>query len=126
MLAAFAAEGSSDLVEATSRRRLAAILAADASGYSRLMASDEPGTVAACRQLRAWSDAGLDAPRCAVNLSARQFGSESLLDDVRDSLRHSALARLQAGRCRRDAALPPCGGSRAPPRRAGAGRAARL
>jgi diguanylate cyclase (GGDEF)-like protein/PAS domain S-box-containing protein len=47
---------------------------------------------AACRQLRAWSDAGLEAPRCAVNLSARQFGSESLLDDVRDSLQHSELA----------------------------------
>ncbi|MCB2020184.1 MAG: hypothetical protein KDG44_05225, partial [Burkholderiaceae bacterium] len=39
--------------EATSRRRLAAILAADASGYSRLMASDEPGTVAALDCARA-------------------------------------------------------------------------
>ncbi len=47
---------------------------------------------AACRQLRDWTDAGLDAPRCAVNLSARQFGSESLLDDVRQSLQHSALS----------------------------------
>lgn len=39
--------------EATTRRRLAAILAADASGYSRLMASDEPGTVAALDCARA-------------------------------------------------------------------------
>ena len=47
---------------------------------------------AACRQVRAWRDAGLDAPRCAVNLSARQFGSESLLDDVRGSLQRCGLA----------------------------------
>ena len=39
--------------EATTRRRLAAILAADASGYSRLMANDEPGTVAALDCARA-------------------------------------------------------------------------
>jgi TolB-like protein/class 3 adenylate cyclase/tetratricopeptide (TPR) repeat protein len=35
------------------RRRLAAILAADVAGYSRLMAADESGTVARLRQLRA-------------------------------------------------------------------------
>ena len=39
--------------DVTTRRRLAAILAADASGYSRLMASDEPGTVAALDCARA-------------------------------------------------------------------------
>ncbi len=41
---------------------------------------------AACGQLRAWRDAGFDVPRCAVNLSARQFGNESLLDDILASL----------------------------------------
>jgi adenylate cyclase len=35
------------LTESTTRQRLAAILAADVSGYSRLMACDEPGTVSA-------------------------------------------------------------------------------
>ena len=35
------------------RRRLTAILAADAAGYSRLMAADEPGTVAALDAARA-------------------------------------------------------------------------
>jgi adenylate cyclase len=35
------------VVDATTRQRLAAILAADVSGYSRLMACDEPGTVSA-------------------------------------------------------------------------------
>ena len=33
-------------------RRLAAILAADIAGYSRLMGADETGTLAALRQLR--------------------------------------------------------------------------
>ncbi len=41
---------------------------------------------AACRQLRAWRDAGLAVPRCAVNLSARQFSDESLLSNVAASL----------------------------------------
>jgi adenylate cyclase len=35
------------------QRRLAAILAADVSGYSRLMAADESGTLAQLRRLRA-------------------------------------------------------------------------
>jgi len=47
----------------------------------------------ACRQLRAWRDAGYEVPRCAVNLSARQFGSESLFDDVLASI---ATAGLEA------------------------------
>jgi len=35
------------------QRRLAAILAADVAGYSRLMAADESGTLARLRGLRA-------------------------------------------------------------------------
>ena len=35
------------MAETNTRQRLAAILAADVSGYSRLMACDEPGTVSA-------------------------------------------------------------------------------
>ena len=35
------------------QRRLAAILAADVVGYSRLMGQDEDGTLAAVRKLRA-------------------------------------------------------------------------
>ena len=35
-----------------STRRLAAILAADVAGYSRLMGADEEGTLAALKQLR--------------------------------------------------------------------------
>jgi diguanylate cyclase (GGDEF)-like protein len=36
----------------------------------------------ACRQARAWAEAGLPGMRIAVNLSARQFMSPTLLDDV--------------------------------------------
>jgi len=48
---------------------------------------------AACRQLRTWRDAGFDVPRCAVNLSARQFASDSLIEDVLGSF---AAAGLEA------------------------------
>jgi diguanylate cyclase (GGDEF)-like protein/PAS domain S-box-containing protein len=37
---------------------------------------------AACRQIRDWRAAGLQAPAVAVNLSARQFASDSLIDDI--------------------------------------------
>jgi len=39
------------MVEARARRRLAAILAADIAGYSRLMGADEAGTLAALREV---------------------------------------------------------------------------
>ena len=41
---------------------------------------------AACRQMRAWRDAGLQVPRCAVNLSARQLVTDTLVDDVARAL----------------------------------------
>jgi len=41
---------------------------------------------AACRQLRDWRLAGLKAPRVAVNLSARQFASDNLVEDLLDAL----------------------------------------
>jgi class 3 adenylate cyclase len=39
---------AASLLEETMQRRLAAILAADVVGYSRLMGSDEMGTLTAC------------------------------------------------------------------------------
>jgi diguanylate cyclase (GGDEF)-like protein len=45
----------------------------------------------ACGQMRAWRDAGLDPPRCAINLSARQFASDRLVDDLHEALALSAL-----------------------------------
>src|SRR6202023_2477713 len=40
------------MAEARVQRRLAAILAADVAGYSRLMGADEEGTLAALKKLR--------------------------------------------------------------------------
>jgi diguanylate cyclase (GGDEF)-like protein len=45
----------------------------------------------ACRQLRAWREAGYDPPRCAINLSARQFAGNRLADDLREALAMQAL-----------------------------------
>lgn len=41
---------------------------------------------AACRQIQAWRQAGLQVPKVAVNLSARQFGDEALVDDMKAAL----------------------------------------
>jgi hypothetical protein len=46
---------------------------------------------AACRQVRGWRDAGLRVPRCAVNLSARQFVTDTLADEVLRALRVDGL-----------------------------------
>ena len=46
---------------------------------------------AACRQLRAWREAGYNPPRCAINLSARQFAGNRLADDLREALAMHAL-----------------------------------
>jgi EAL domain-containing protein (putative c-di-GMP-specific phosphodiesterase class I) len=44
---------------------------------------------AACRQLRAWRDAGLGKVRVSVNVSARQFREGTLLESVREALAES-------------------------------------
>ena len=45
----------------------------------------------ACRQAKAWQDAGLPPLRVSVNLSSRQFRSETLFDSVTEALRASRL-----------------------------------
>jgi len=49
----------------------------------------------ACEQARAWQDQGLPYQRIAVNLSARQFTQDNLLQIVREALHR---AGLDAGR----------------------------
>jgi diguanylate cyclase (GGDEF)-like protein/PAS domain S-box-containing protein len=41
---------------------------------------------AACAQFAQWTRAGFGAPRCAVNLSARQFADGSVMSHVQDAL----------------------------------------
>src|SRR4029450_7001609 len=59
-------EGSSSVSGSELRHRLAAILAADAAGYSRLMAADEHATVAALHAGRAGCRTRVDANRGRV------------------------------------------------------------
>ena len=48
--------------EQRAQRRLAAILAADVVGYSRLIEGDEEGTRARMRNLQAWRDRTAERP----------------------------------------------------------------
>jgi EAL domain-containing protein (putative c-di-GMP-specific phosphodiesterase class I) len=45
----------------------------------------------ACRQVRAWRDAGYEVPTVSVNVSARQFGDDSLFDVIADATRRHGL-----------------------------------
>jgi len=45
----------------------------------------------ACRQNKAWQEAGVGPLRIAVNLSARQFGAANLVDDLRNVLQETGL-----------------------------------
>jgi diguanylate cyclase (GGDEF)-like protein len=45
----------------------------------------------ACRQIRAWREQGLNPPRCAINLSVRQFCNEALVDELHAALSSSVL-----------------------------------
>ncbi len=47
---------------------------------------------AACRQLRAWRAMGLEPVPVALNLSARQFASDSLVDDLLEAMRQHGIA----------------------------------
>jgi diguanylate cyclase (GGDEF)-like protein/PAS domain S-box-containing protein len=47
---------------------------------------------AACMQVAKWSAMGITAPRCAVNLSARQFADDSVISDVTAALKKSGIA----------------------------------
>ncbi len=46
---------------------------------------------AACRQLRTWNIKGLSMPRCAVNLSVRQFNDDGLVEHVVEALAKTQL-----------------------------------
>jgi hypothetical protein len=52
-------------------RRLAAILAADVAGYSRMMGADEEGTIGKCKILTGPIKDGIAAQQQAIRLSPR-------------------------------------------------------
>src|ERR1700726_4287699 len=89
----------------TEKRKLAAILAADVVGFSRLTGSDEEGTLARLRTL--WSD--LIAPTIAVHNGrvVKRAGDGSIIEfrSVVDAVR--CAIEVQNGMAERNAGLPP-------------------
>ena len=89
----------------TEKRKLAAILAADVVGFSRLTGSDEEGTLARLRTL--WSD--LIAPTIAVQNGrvVKRTGDGSIIEfrSVVDAAR--CAIEVQNGMSERNAGLPP-------------------
>jgi adenylate cyclase len=93
----------------TAIRRLAAILAADVAGYSRLIGSDEAGTLA---QLRAIRDEVIDPAIAAHNGRLVKTTGDGLLvefSSVVDALRSAS--EIQAGMVDRNATVPKSRGS---------------
>jgi diguanylate cyclase (GGDEF)-like protein len=45
----------------------------------------------ACRQVRTWRDAGVKMPYCSVNLSLKQFASQTLVHDVEMALHEAGI-----------------------------------
>jgi class 3 adenylate cyclase/tetratricopeptide (TPR) repeat protein/TolB-like protein len=74
---------------ARTNRKIAAILAADVVGYSRLMGADDEGTLVALKQLRATFD------RLVAEFDGQEFGS------VGDSLMSQFASAVNAVRCAR-------------------------
>ena len=89
----------------TEKRKLAAILAADVVGFSRLTGSDEEGTLARLRTL--WSD--LIAPTISVHNGrvVKRTGDGSIIEfrSVVDAVR--CAIEMQNGMAERNAGLPP-------------------
>jgi adenylate cyclase len=89
----------------TAKRKLAAILAADVVGFSRLTGSDEEGTLARLRTL--WSD--LIVPTIAVHNGrvVKRTGDGSIVEfrSVVDAVR--CAIEVQNGMVERNAGLPP-------------------
>src|ERR1700736_1230859 len=66
------------MAEERTHRRLAAILAADVVGYSRLMGTDEEGTLAALRGI--WSDRLIPAVAAHRGRIVKMLGDGALIE----------------------------------------------
>src|SRR6266851_3125118 len=92
------------MAEARVQRRLAAILAADVAGYSRLMGADEEGTLAALKELRReLADPKIDEHRGRI---VKTTGDGLLVEfaSVVDAVR--CAVELQQGMVERNADVP--------------------
>jgi class 3 adenylate cyclase len=87
--------GSSGAVAATETRRLAAILAADVAGYSRLMGADEEGTL---QRLRAHRRELVDPKIRQHNGRIVKTTGDGMLVDFRASSTQSAAQWRSSGR----------------------------
>jgi len=83
-------------------RKLAAILAADVVGYSRLAGADEEGTVARIRALR--SEGGVRG--CKLGLKLRKHQDNTDRDHQRD--RNLSCSRVTKKKVARDRQSPEC------------------
>ena len=92
------------MAEARVQRRLAAILAADVAGYSRLMGADEEGTLAALKELRR----GLADPKIKEHRGriVKTTGDGLLVEfaSVVDAMR--CAVEVQQGMAERNAGVP--------------------
>ena len=95
------------MAEAPVERRLAAILAADVFGYSRLMGTDEEGTLAALKAHRARTDCWLKG-HLALELIVRGVRLGRNIDDFTDRTMKHELSP-SALRSRYVLAPPRCG-----------------
>ena len=91
----------------TTTRRLAAILAADVAGYSRLIGADEPGKLGRLRTVRAEV---IDPAIVRHNGRLAKTTGDGLLVEfgsVVDALQ--AATEIRAGMAERNAPVPGCG-----------------
>ena len=97
------------MVSTRTERRLAAILAADVVGYSRLVEQDEEGTLAALRDIRHSVIDPLLAEHRGRIVKLMGDGSLAEFGSVVDAV--SCALAVQAGTAARQAQVAPSGGS---------------
>src|SRR5262245_33699452 len=98
-------QGEAPLSAARVERRLAAILAADVAGYSRLIGADEEGTLARLKTIRAEL---IDPTIAAHRVRTVKTPGDGLLAEFASTVDARCCAsEIQAGMADRNAGVPP-------------------